>query len=81
MLDQLLALCERIGILDSPRNVVDAVDQLQATIMLAFHLQHLGLCVQRLYLPQEKNLHALAKTQSTSRNDRWCFHRTNCSAD
>ena len=43
-LDQFLALCERTELLDCLRNVVDAVDQLPVTVILAFHLQGLGLC-------------------------------------
>lgn len=43
-LDQFLALCERTGILDCLRSVVDAVDQLPATVVLASHPQRLELC-------------------------------------
>lgn len=42
-LDQFLALRERTRFLDSLRNVVDAVDQLPMTGVLAFHLQCLEL--------------------------------------
>lgn len=42
-LDQFLALCKRAGFLDSLRNVVDAVDQLPVTVVLALHLQGLEL--------------------------------------
>jgi hypothetical protein len=43
-LNQLLSLRERIGVLDGLRNVVDAVDQLPVTVILAFHLQRMELC-------------------------------------
>lgn len=43
MFDQFLALCKRAGILDSLRNVVDAVDQLRVSVVLALHQQRLEL--------------------------------------
>lgn len=41
--NQFLALCEHSGLLDRLRNVVDAVDQLPVTVVLALHLQRLEL--------------------------------------
>ena len=45
--DQSLALCERTAFLDGLRNVVDAVDQLPVTSVLAFRLRERE-CVVRL---------------------------------
>jgi hypothetical protein len=41
--DQFLSLCERAGVLDRLRNIVDAVDQLPVMVVLALHLQRLEL--------------------------------------